>query len=53
VFDDYSTKRLVELRSLCADTVEKETDIQKRTDGLLLLEYIDKELAKREGKQAA
>jgi hypothetical protein len=53
MFDEYSTKKLVELRSLCADMVEETDGIQERADALLLLEHIDKELAMREMKQSA
>jgi DNA polymerase III epsilon subunit-like protein len=43
----------VKLRSLCVDTVELADDVKKRADTLLLLEYIDEELAMREQKKLA
>jgi hypothetical protein len=53
MFDDYTTSQLLDLRSLCADTIELADDVRKRADTLLLLEYIDEELAIREHKQSA
>jgi len=53
MFDDYTINQLLNLRSLCADTIELADDVQKRADTLLLLEYIDEELGIRERKQSA
>lgn len=53
MFEDYTTNQLLELRSLCADTIELAEDVHKRADTLLLLEYIDEELAIREHRQSA
>jgi hypothetical protein len=52
MFDGYTTDQLLELRSLCADTIELADDVEKRADILLLLEHIDEELAIREPKQS-
>jgi hypothetical protein len=53
MFEDYTINQLLNLRSLCADTVEQADDVHKRADTLLLLEYIDEELAMREHKRSA
>ena len=53
MFDNYTTKQLVALRSLCVDMILETTDTQKRTDALLLMKHIDQELAAREFLQAA
>ena len=53
MFENYTINQLLNLRSLCADTVERADDVHKRADTLLLLEYIDEELAMRERKQSA
>jgi hypothetical protein len=53
MFENYTVNQLLDLRSLCADTIELADDVHKRADTLLLLEYIDEELAIREHKQSA
>jgi hypothetical protein len=53
MFEGYTNSQLLELRSLCADTIELADDVHKRADTLLLLEYIDEELAIREQKKSA
>jgi hypothetical protein len=53
MFEGYTINQLLKLRSLCADTIEQADDVRKRADTLLLLEYIDEELAIREHKQSA
>ena len=53
MFENCTTDKLVELRSLCADMIEETQDTRKRGDALLLLKRIDEELAMREVKQAA
>jgi hypothetical protein len=53
MFDEYTTDRLVELRSLWTVMIEEAEDIERRADALLLLERIDEELAIRDSKQAA
>jgi hypothetical protein len=53
MFEGYTITQLLNLRSLCADTIEQADDVKKRADTLLLLEYIDEELAIREHKQSA
>jgi hypothetical protein len=50
MFEDYTINQLLALRSLCADTIERADEVQKRANALLLLEYIDEELAIREPK---
>jgi hypothetical protein len=47
MLDDYTTNQLLELRLLCAGLIEQTEDIRKRADALLLIEYIDEELALR------
>jgi hypothetical protein len=53
MFEGYTINQLLELRSLCADTIEQADDVRKRADTLLLLDFIDEELAIREHKQSA
>ena len=53
MFEGYTINQLLKLRSLCTATIEQADDIRKRADTLLLLEYIDEELAIREHKQSA
>ena len=53
MFENYTVNQLLDLRSLCADTIESADDVHKRADTLLLLERIDEELAIREHKQSA
>jgi hypothetical protein len=53
MFENYTVNQLLDLQSLCADTIESADDVHKRADTLLLLEYIDEELAFREHKQSA
>jgi len=53
MFDNYTTKQLVELRSLCVDMILETEDTQQRMDVLLLMKYIDQELAEREFLQVA
>jgi hypothetical protein len=53
MFEDYTISQLLNLRSLCADTIELADHVQKRADTLLLLEYIDEELAIRERRRSA
>jgi len=53
MFDNYTTKQLVELRSLCVDMILETEDAQQRMDALLLMKHIDQELAAREFLQAA
>jgi hypothetical protein len=53
VFDYYTMKQLAELRSMCADGIERVENVQDRADTLLLIEHIDEELVLRDGKQAA
>ena len=52
MFEGYTMNQLLDLRSLCADTIELADDVHKRADTLLLLECIDEELAIREHKQS-
>ena len=47
MFDEYTTEQLVHLRLLCADAIERNEDIKQRADALLLLEYVEEELALR------
>jgi hypothetical protein len=53
MFEGYTMNQLLDLRSLCIVTIESADDVHKRADTLLLLEYIDEELAIREHKQSA
>ena len=53
MFDGYTTNQLLKLRSLCADIIERADEAQTRADALLLLGYIDEELAMREQKKIA
>lgn len=53
MFEGYTNSQLLDLRSLCADTIEDADSLQKRADTLLLLEYIDEELAIRQYKKLA
>ena len=53
MFDDYTNKQLFELRSLCADIVERSDEVEKRADALLVLQHIDEELAMRDQKKSA
>jgi len=53
MFENCSTDKLVELRSLCADMIEETHDYRKRGDALLLLKRIDEELVIRESNRAA
>lgn len=47
MFEDYTTEQLVTLRFMCAELVEKTHDLEQRADALLLMEYIEEELALR------
>ena len=53
MFDNYTTRQLLELRSMCADTIEKSDDVQQRADTLLVLEHIEDELSMRQEKLSA
>jgi hypothetical protein len=53
VFEDYTSKQLIELRSLCAELIERTAALEQRADALLILENIDRELALRGEKEAA
>jgi len=53
MFEDYTTKQLLELRCLCAEIAEQADEVEERADALLVLEYIDKELTLREERQSA
>jgi hypothetical protein len=53
MFDEYTTGKLVGLRSICADMIEETDDIEIGADALLLLKRIDEELVMRDSKQAA
>lgn len=53
MFDEYTTSQLIELRSLCAEIVERTEGVEKRADTLLVLQSIEEELALREYKKTA
>jgi hypothetical protein len=53
MFDEYTTPQLIELRSLCADMVERTEEVETRADTLLVLQGIEEELASREYKKTA
>jgi hypothetical protein len=53
MFDDYSTKQLDNLRLLCAESIERTDEVQERADALLLLQYIEDELAARVRRKSA
>lgn len=53
MFEDYTIDQLLQFRSLCADSIELADNVQKRADTLLLLEYLDEELAMRRQKKTA
>jgi hypothetical protein len=52
MFDDYTHAQLVELRLICIAMAEQGSSTEQRADALLLLEYIDQELAIRERRKA-
>jgi len=53
MFDDYTIEQLINLRLLCAAAIEKNEDIEQRADALLLLQYIEEELAIRLRRKTA
>ena len=53
MFEDFTINQLIELRSFCADMIERANGLQNRADTLLLLEHIDQELTTREQKKSA
>jgi hypothetical protein len=53
MLDEYTTDKLVELRSLCTDLILETNDTQRRAETLLLMKHIDEELAMRKSRQAA
>jgi hypothetical protein len=53
MFEDYTTKQLVELRHLCADTARHSNDVEQIADALLIIEYIEEELVVRCRSEAA
>ncbi len=53
MFEDYTTKQLVELRRLCADTARRASDVEQIADALLIMECIEEELVVRGRSEAA
>ena len=51
--EDHTTKQLLELRSLCADILERADELETRVDALRALESIDEELTMRQRTKAA
>jgi hypothetical protein len=51
MFDEYTKTQLLELRRVCADTVERGSTTEELADALLLLDCIDQELATRERRR--
>ncbi len=53
LFGDYTTTQLLQLRSLCAEMVDKTDDVQSRADILLILDHIEEELELRQEQKLA
>jgi hypothetical protein len=44
MFNDYTTDQLVQLRTMCANVIERTEDVKRRMDVLLIIDHIDQEL---------
>jgi len=53
VFDDHTTAQLLEIRSLCTEALKRGSTKEDTEAALLLLRYIDAELALRQERKAA
>ncbi len=51
MLDNYTTKQLLELHSLCTDLVEEIDHIEPRADALLVLQFINEALANRRSEK--
>jgi len=52
MFESYTTKQLVRLRSLCVEMTNKTEEARERAEFVLLLKNLDKELADRQRRQS-
>lgn len=46
MFEDYTNRQLLELRSLCIGIVERDDETEETEDALLVLDYIDETLTR-------
>ena len=52
MFADYTTLQLSELRSLCSDILSLTQENKKRSDSLIVIQHVERELALRQQEQS-